>query len=98
MINTLIQRIPLILFSILSSKALFFSASWSDALVILTVGAIATAFEFKARDKEVESIKAVIEKQNETILALAKVVDELRSSMSSVKMAQGMRTANVGRI
>lgn len=93
-----ISRIPLILFSILVCKALILSASWSDALVILAVGAISIAYEFKARDKQLEEVNKVIEKQNETILALAKVVDELRSSMSSVKMAQGMRTNNVGRL
>jgi hypothetical protein len=36
-------------------------------------------------------------KQNETILALAKSLDELRTNISAVKVAQGMRPTNVGR-
>lgn len=93
-----ITRIPLFLFTILASKAMFLSASWSDAAVILVVGAIATAYEFKSRDKEVERLDKLVEKQNETILAMAKSLDEVRSSVSGIKMAQGMRSSNVGRI
>jgi predicted transcriptional regulator len=94
-----IHRIPLFLFGILVLKSLVFGSTWTDAAIISICGVIGFLFELRFRDKKVEDLEQILNKQNETILALAKAVDETRTSVSSIKLAQGMRsTGNVGRI
>lgn len=93
-----IKHIPLILFSIAVLKIIYTGASFSDAAMLLVLGAVAAFFEYKSSDAKIEALKKVQEKQAEVALAQAKALDEIRSSMSSMKLAQGVRTTNVGRI
>jgi hypothetical protein len=94
-----IHRIPLFLFGILVLKSLVLGSSWTEVAIIAISGIIGFLFEVKYRDKKIEELEQVLNKQNETILALAKAVDETRTSVSSIRLAQGMRSSgNVGRI
>ncbi len=88
---------PLSLFTLFSAKMLILGANWQDCAIILILATLSAFLEFKNQEKKQKEIEEVLRKQNETILALTKVMDELRSNMSSIKIAQGMRPTN-GRI
>jgi hypothetical protein len=90
-----IKHIPLILFTILTTKLVVMPASVSDALVLAIIGGLTAFYEFKIQNKQSDETRLILEKQSETILALAKELAELRSAMSAVKVAQGMRNPNV---
>jgi hypothetical protein len=92
-----IKHIPLFLFAVTAAKLLILGADLSSALILLILAATAAFWEFKVQDKRHKELELVMVKQNETILALAKSLDELRTNISAVKVAQGMRPTNVGR-
>jgi hypothetical protein len=92
-----IKHIPLFLFAVTACKLLILGGDVSSALILLILAATAAFWEFKVQDKRHKEIEMVMAKQNETILALAKSLDELRTNISAVKVAQGMRPTNVGR-
>jgi uncharacterized protein YlxW (UPF0749 family) len=92
-----IKSIPLFLFGIFATKALILGADWVTAGIILILAATSTMWEMRVQDKRQKELEEVLRKQNETILALAKVVEEVKTNVSAVKVAQGMRSVNVGR-
>lgn len=92
-----IKHIPLFLFAIMAAKVLILGADWTSVASLLIMAITAAFWEMKLADKRQKELEQVLNKQNETILALAKSLDELRTNMSAVKVAQGMRQVNVGR-
>tara|TARA_R110000868_G_scaffold66014_7_gene197019 strand:+ start:245 stop:535 length:291 start_codon:yes stop_codon:yes gene_type:complete len=92
-----IKHIPLFLFAITASKLLILGSDWASALTLLILAGTAAFWEFKVQDKRHKELEVIMTKQNETIVALAVKLDELRTNISAVKVAQGMRPGNVGR-
>jgi len=93
-----IKHIPLILFGIFVMKCLFTGATLSDAAIMAVLGAVAAFYEYKSQEQAIKLMEEIQRKQAETTLALAKELAELKSSVSTIKIGQGMRTTNVGRI
>lgn len=93
-----IKYIPLFLLTILVGKLLVLGCNWQDAPIAFILAALTGFFEFKVSENAITEIRQVVEKQNETILAMAKAHDELRTSVASSKIAQGLRPTNVGRM
>jgi len=93
-----IKHIPLFLFAVTAGKFLIMGSDWPSAITLLILAGSAAFWEFKVQDKRHKELELILIKQNETILALAKSLDELRTGVSAVKIAQGMRPGNVGRM
>lgn len=92
-----IRYIPLFLFTLLCGKLLINGSQWTDAPIFLGLGLAASFFEYKTSEKKLAEMEATIAKQNDAMLAMAKALDEVRTSVSSMRLAQGMKTTNVGR-
>lgn len=93
-----IKHIPLFLFAVASLKLLILGADWPMAAVLLVLGGIAAFWEYKSQEKKFKDLEEILKKQNEVQIAQARVLDELRSNMSAVKIASGMRPTSGGRV
>lgn len=92
-----IKHIPLFLFAAASLKFLILGSDWPSAAILLILAGASAFWEYKVQDKRMKELEEVLKKQNETILALAAKLDEVRAGVSAVKVAQGMRPQSVGR-
>jgi hypothetical protein len=80
--------LPLGLFCLVVGKSLITGASWEAAAVALVAGLLAGAYEFKNHSKQVESLNKRIETAIDVINAQGKAIEELRISVSSVRLGQ----------
>jgi hypothetical protein len=93
--NNLERYITMALFSGYVGKLLLLGAGLSDVGVVLVLAAISFLFATKAEQAQINQLKQLVEKsisenKNE-VLRLQAMVDEHRTSLTSIKMSQGIK-------
>lgn len=95
---------PLTLLVLYIGKCLLLSVntlSLENALVVASLAGLVGFYEYLQRNKKMGEIEkmvqeqnAVIEKQNDTLLAMAKKIGSIETSMTGVKLSQNIKTMN----
>lgn len=93
--NNLERYITMALFSGYVGKLLLLGAGLADVGVILVLAAISFLFATKAEQAQINQLKQLVDKsisdnKNE-VLRLQAMVDEHRTSLTSIKMSQGIK-------
>lgn len=86
------KKLPLGLFGITIAKMLIFGATWEGAALAAVVGILAAAYEYKNHDNQIKAFEARLEQIIDATNAQAKVIEELRLSLSSVRLTQQAKT------
>lgn len=90
-----LKYIPLALFGLTMGKLLVFPATWEGATVALVAGLLAGAYEFKNHDKKFKEIEAKLEIVTNVVNNHAKAIEDTKSSMSTIKIAQQLSSQKV---
>lgn len=80
------------LFCLIIGKLLITGANWEGAALATVAGLLAAAYEYKNHSKQVEALEKRIETIIDATNAQAKVIEELRLSLSSVRLTQQAKT------
>ncbi len=91
-----LKLVPLVFFSALSIKLIATGISISDAPVLLILALCSIYYEFKIENKKLTAFEAKISKLEEHLQARSKEIDEIKTSISSVRLAQSMRSTTIG--
>lgn len=86
------KYMPIGLFCLIIGKLLIIGANWEGAAIASVAGLLAAAYEFKNHSKQVKTLEDRIEVVVDTVNAQAKVIEELRLSLSSVRLTQQAKT------
>ena len=87
-----IKYIPLALFVLFSGKSLLLGISGYETVAgLLVLGAIASFYEFKSQVAEISLLKNDLSKQQDEHKKLEKELNELKTSVSSIKLTNQFR-------
>lgn len=87
------KALLLSLFGGYTVKVAVLGASPSDAAVVLVLAAAHFLYNSQIQNKEISNLRSEIESVNNRLNDQAKVLEDTRSAMSSIKIAQGLRPA-----
>lgn len=95
--NNLDRHITMALFSGYVGKLLLVGAGYPDIGIVAILGAAFFLFSYTSDKKQIDELKQQVktshsEMKNE-VLRLQAMVDEHRTSLTSIKLAQGIRQA-----
>lgn len=90
MLEIISKHIPLGLLTLLGCKAVFIGLHWEDSVIGLGLLGVLAVERYLERRKRLEEIESVIKEQNRVIEALAKELDNVRTSVSGIKLKSGM--------
>lgn len=88
---------PLALFCLYFINVLVRPVTYQSAAILLITGGLAAFFEAKSKHKELEQLKEQLKTQSNQIDSLSKDFESIKTTITGVKLATGMRTANNGR-
>lgn len=83
--------LPLSLLSLLVGKSLLLGVNLPEMGAILGLAALHGLSVYLDKHKKIQQIQEVVNKQNEVIEKMAKELDVVRTSVTAVKMQNGMR-------
>jgi hypothetical protein len=83
-----IKWIPLSLFCLTMGKILILGASWESVGLAFISGALTALYEYKNHDKQVKALEKKVEDIISAANNQAKAIEEIRSSLGSVRIAQ----------
>lgn len=87
-----VKYLPIGLFCLIIGKLLITGANWESAVLATVTGALAAAYEYKNHSKQVKALEDRIELVVDTVNNQAKVIEEFRLSLSSVRLTQQAKT------
>lgn len=87
-----LKLVPLTLFALFSGKLLIFGANLEQALICAVLGGVSSYFYFKSNEVQMKEFKEQISYMQKAQEEQKKELDELKTYVSGVKMAQNMRT------
>lgn len=89
-----VKYLPLALFTVLFGKLLVVGPSWSEATLLLIVGAFAAFYELNYQTAANKVLHARMEQVDAHLSALYKEQSELKNRLSASNAAQSFRPAN----
>lgn len=80
------------LFCLILGKLLITGANWEGVALATVAGILAAAYEYKNHSNQVKALEKRVELVVDATNAQAKVIEELRLSLSSVRLTQQAKT------
>jgi hypothetical protein len=85
--------LPLGLLSILTLKATFVGASIPEMGMYLGISSVVAIATYMSKNKHIEDLTAVLNKQNEVITQMAVEVAKVKNAMESIKLKDGFNAS-----
>lgn len=90
----IIQRIPLVLFTLFSIKLLILQTfSYESALVLLVMASIVALIETNLKINEIKKLYKAMEDQAQEIKLVKEHQERLSTNVASIKMANNIKTS-----
>lgn len=89
--NKVHRFIPLLAFCLYFGKSLTQQAGYPEAIMLLILGSIAAFYEYKNTDSKLVELEEKLNKLNQDNLEQNKEIENLKGSVSAVKLSTGMR-------
>lgn len=95
--ETVIQKLPLVLFCLYFIKVMFFPVSYAEVGILLILGAVSSYFEFKNQDKRLEEMKSHLDQAIKSFESKTKEIEEMKNAFNAMKLSAITRTGNGSR-
>ncbi len=90
-----IKYIPLVMFFLSFTKAMFISPSWMEVTVMAVLGSAAAFYQFFCDEKRFKVLHARMDVADQHLTELYKVNEDLKNRIMGVTVGQGLRSTTI---
>jgi len=85
---------PLILFCLYFAKLALLAPTYTDAAILLILGATAGLFEFKSNEKKIKDLEQLLVNQQKELSKTTEEILAIKSHVASIKLATNIKSTS----